>query len=95
MIDYDAIDPARDKPRVRELQLVNATLTFISDGPFGFWRITTNRGLLPARLRGTWLSFEDAKSAAVNYFNNNRKIPKTSPEYDDSMHIAKAQATIG
>jgi hypothetical protein len=91
VFDQASVDPERDLPRVREIELVNSKLSFIQDGQFGHWRISNSVGLLPVKLQGVWLSFEDAKRAALLYFNQKRKIPKDSPYYDDSMHVSKSQ----
>lgn len=71
--DFEDSDPS-EKNRVFELDngvVINARQT----DPFGFWKLSYQKGATPEALKGQYTTFEYAKVAVKDYCNaNNHKL---------------------
>lgn len=50
------------------------TVNIVKEEPYGFWRITMNKGTTPKMLRGSFTSHVEARKAVERWVNSNRHL---------------------
>lgn len=66
--DIFAVDPQRDLPRYRKIEVPDAPAFVLTQhDPHGFWRITRERGQVPPHLQGDYTKLAYAEQAVQAY----------------------------
>lgn len=65
-------DPNKDLGRKRTLKTETCIITFECRDPYGFWKISTDKGTLPVYLRGEYTTFASALRDVNRYVNDQR-----------------------
>lgn len=61
-------------------------------GPYGFWKVTYSKGVPPAKLRGTYTTFDQANRAVQNYLAK-RKVLKDLEAPKSEQSATRQEAT--
>lgn len=74
----DLLDHSGDKDlaNVRILDLGNNKIKLSREDPYGFVKISYERGQLPESLKGQYTSFDEARKALKLYLEQKGKEPK-------------------
>jgi hypothetical protein len=64
---FDVDLSGKDLPNVRTYDVGNNKINITRHDPFGFWRISYQRGAVPSQLDGQYTSIEEARRAVEAY----------------------------
>lgn len=70
----------KDAPRERHLKLWGNIVKFRCSDPYGFWKISLDKGNLPPKLKGEYTTYDEAVKAAKNYYENEKGKILRTPE---------------
>jgi hypothetical protein len=63
----DGKDPVRDLPTTRMTGLAENDFVIKQTDPYGFWKVSREKGQIPVDLAGMWTTPEKAKLAIATY----------------------------
>lgn len=72
-VDAMDFDPEKDSPSTRSIDLGNNKINLTREDPYGFWRISFDRGAVPVSLSGSFTTLDKALGAAKTYMANKGK----------------------
>jgi hypothetical protein len=66
-------DPVRDLPTTRPTGLAENDYVLKQTDPYGFWKVSREKGQVPEELSGSWTTPEKAKLAVTTYLLKQKK----------------------
>lgn len=78
MEDLETTDRPNDAPGVQVIKLKNNVVYLKKTDPFGHWTVNFDKGQMPERLQGAYLSDVDARRAVMDYLRQKGRLEEVA-----------------